>query len=308
MPAPDAIVADIRRFNRFYTQRLGVLQEAWLGSPYSLTEARVLYELCTHEALTATRIGSELGLDAGYLSRMLRRFEKDGLIQRRPAPDDARQNLVAVTAKGRRAYAPLESTMESKVAQSIAHLTKTDRRRLVAAMGTVENLLAAAAERPREARIRSPRHGDFGWIVARHGELYAEEYGWTEPFEGLCASIVADFVNGYDPKKERCFIAELNGEPVGSAFLVKDAKPGIARIRLVLVDPSARGLGLGRRLTQECIRFARKAGYKGITLWTHSVLVAAREIYRKAGFTLSASEAKKSWGQDVVSEIWDMKL
>lgn len=308
MSATDTTVAEIRRFNRFYTQRLGVLHEAWLDSPYSLTEARVLYELCTHDTLTATRIGSELGLDAGYLSRMLRDFESKGLIQRRPAPDDARQNLVAITAKGRRAFAPLEATSENMVAQSIERLTKTDRRRLVAAMGTIENLLSAGSDRPREARIRPPRHGDFGWIVARHAELYAEEYGWTEPFEGLCAGIVADFVNNYDPKKERCFIAELNGEPVGSAFLVKDAKPGIARIRLVIVDPSARGLGLGRKLTHECIKFARKAGYKGITLWTHSVLVAAREIYRKAGFTLTSSEAKVSWGQDVVSEIWDMKL
>lgn len=308
MPASDSTVADIRRFNRFYTQRLGILQEAWLDSPYSLTEARVLYELCTHDTLTATRIGSDLGLDAGYLSRMLRSFETQGLIQRRPAPDDARQNLVAITAKGRKAFAPLESASETRVGQSIARLTKSDRRRLVAAMGTIENLLSAGTERPREARIRAPRHGDFGWIVARHGELYAEEYGWTEPFEGLCAGIVADFVNGNDPKKERCFIAELNGEPVGSAFLVKDAKPGIARIRLVLVDPSARGLGLGRKLTHECIKFARKAGYKGVTLWTHSVLIAAREIYSRAGFTLTSAESKKSWGQDVVSEIWDMKL
>jgi len=308
MPVADTTVADIRRFNRFYTQRLGILQEAWLDSPFSLTEARVLYELCTHDTLTATRIGSDLGLDPGYLSRMLRAFEKKGLIQRRPAPGDARQNLVAITPKGRKAFAPLEATSESKVAQSIAKLGKTDRRRLVAAMGTIENLLSAGTDRRREARIRAPRHGDFGWIVARHAELYAEEYGWTEPFEGLCAGIVADFLNSFDAKKERCFIAELNGEPVGSAFLAKDAKPGIARIRLVLVDPSARGLGLGRKLTHECIKFARKAGYKGITLWTHSVLVAARDIYSKAGFTLTSSEPKKSWGQDVVSEIWDMKL
>lgn len=308
MPAADTTIADIRRFNRFYTQRLGILQEAWLDSPFSLTEARVLYELCTHDALTATRIGSDLGLDPGYLSRMLRAFEKKGLIQRRPAPDDARQNLVTITPRGRKAFAPLEAASESRVAQSIAKLSKTDRRRLVAAMGTIENLLSAGTERRREARIRGPRHGDFGWIVARHAELYAEEYGWTEPFEGLCAGIVSDFLNSFDAKKERCFIAELNGEPVGSAFLAKDAKPGIARIRLVLVDPSARGLGLGRKLTHECIKFARKAGYKGITLWTHSVLVAARDIYRKAGFTLTSAEPKKSWGQDVVSEIWDMKL
>lgn len=304
----DSTIAAMRQFNRFYTQRLGILQEAWLDSPFSLTEARVLYELCEHTTLTATRIGAELGLDAGYLSRMLGKFEKQGLIQRGPSPDDARQSLVTITPKGRKAFAPLEEASVTQVGQSIARLTKTDRRRLVAAMGTIRNLLQAGTDVPREARIRTHRRGDMGWIVARHAELYAEEYGWVEPFEGLCANIVADFINNFDAKVERCFIAELNGEPVGSAFLVKDAKPGIARIRLVLVDPSARGLGLGRKLTHECVKFARKAGYKGITLWTHGVLVAARDIYRKAGFTLTSSESKKSWGQDVVSEMWDMQL
>lgn len=303
----DTIPA-IRRFNRFYTQRLGVLQEAWLDSPFTLAQARVLYELCEHEGLTATRIGGELGLDAGYLSRMLRDFEKQGLIQRQPSADDARQSLVTITTKGRKAFAPLEAATLAQVGHSIARLSKTDRRRLLAAMGTIRNLLQAGTDGHREVRLRSPRHGDFGWIVSRHAELYAEEYGWTEPFEGLCAGIVADFVNNLDARKERCFIAELSGEPVGSAILVKDGKPGIARIRLVIVDPSARGLGLGKRLTHECIKFARKAGYKGITLWTHSVLTAARHVYAQAGFTLTSSETKTSWGKEVVSEIWDMKL
>lgn len=304
----DEHIAAVRRFNRFYTQRLGILQEAWLDSPYSLSEARVLYELSQRDGITATAIGSELGLDPGYLSRMLRDFEKKGLIARSPSPDDGRQSLVSITAKGRKAFAPLEKRTLEQVGSSLTHLSSSDQRRLVAAMGTVRNLLERSSETPREARLRAPRHGDFGWIVSRHAELYAEEYGWTEPFEGLCAQIVADYVNKLDPKKERCWIAELNGEPVGCAMLVKDEKPGIARIRLVLVDPSARGLGLGHRLTQECTRFARKAGYKGITLWTHSVLTAARHVYKQAGFTLTSSEKRKSWGKDVVSEIWDLTL
>lgn len=304
----DETIAAMRRFNRFYTQHLGVLQEAWLDSPFSLTEARVLYELTQHDAMTATEIGSALGIDAGYLSRMLRDFEGKGLIQRRAAPQDARQTLISLSAKGRKAFAPLEERSKGQVARAIATLSQTDQRRLVAAMGTIRNLLERGTDAPREGRLRQPRRGDFGWIVSRHAELYAEEYGWVEPFEGLCAQIVADYLNNLDPARERCWIAELNGEPVGCAMLVKDAKPGLARIRLVLLDPSARGLGLGRRLTHECVRFARKAGYEGITLWTHSVLTAARHVYQQAGFSLTSSEKRKSWGQDVVSEIWDLKF
>lgn len=301
-------IAAMRRFNRFYTQQLGILQEAWLDSPFSLTEARVLYELTQREAMTATEIGSELGIDAGYLSRMMRDFDDKGLIARRPSPQDGRQTLVSLTAKGRRAFAPLEERSKAQVGRSIAELSNTDQRRLVAAMGTIRNLLERGSPAPREARLRQPHRGDFGWIVSRHAELYAEEYGWVEPFEGLCAQIVADYLNNLDPKLERCWIAELNGEPVGCAMLVKDVTPGLARIRLVLLDPSARGLGLGTRLTQECVRFARKAGYAGITLWTHRVLTAARHVYQKAGFTLTSSESRKSWGQDVVSEIWDLRF
>lgn len=312
MAPPTDIVAAVRRFNRFYTQRLGVLQEAWLDSPFTLTEARVLYELTQRAEATATDIGTELGLDAGYLSRLLRSFEKQGLIARRPSPDDARQSLVSLTPKGRKAFRPLEERSMKEVGASLLPLSPGDQRRLVAAMGTITNLLdqgrGQGGGKPREATLRAPRIGDFGWIVSRHGELYAQEYGWTEPFEGLCAQIVADYVNKLDAKKERCWIAELNGAPVGSVMLVKDDKPGIARIRLLIVDPSARGLGLGKRLTAECIRFARKSGYRGITLWTHSVLTAARAVYEKAGFTLTSGEKRHTWGKDVVAEFWDMKL
>lgn len=307
--APQAdIIAAVRRFNRFYTQRLGVLQEAWLDSPFTLTEARVLYELTQRAEATATDIGTELGLDAGYLSRLLRSFEKQGLIARRPSPDDARQSLVSLTPKGRKAFRPLEERSTQQVGGSLAPLSPADQRRLVAAMGTITNLLDQGHDKPRAAILRPPRIGDFGWIVSRHAELYAQEYGWTEPFEGLCAQIVADYLNKLDAKRERCWIAELHGAPVGCVMLVKDEKPGIARIRLLIVDPSARGLGLGKRLTAECIRFARKSGYRGITLWTHSVLTAARAVYEKAGFTLTSSEKRHTWGKDVVAEFWDMKL
>lgn len=300
-------VAAVRRFNRFYTKHLGVLQEEWLNSPFSLTEARVLYELTQHPHLTATAIGGALALDAGYLSRLLRDFEKKGLIARKAAAGDARQSLISLTGKGRSAFKPLERSSQDQVGGALAALSVTDQHRLVAAMGTVENLLRIE-DGERRYRLRAPRHGDFGWIVSRHAELYAQEYGWVEPFEGLCAQIVADYANKLDPKKERCWIAELNGENVGCVMLVKDDKPGIARVRLLLVDPAARGLGLGARLVDECVKFARKAGYRGVTLWTHSVLSAARHVYEKAGFTLTGSEKRKSWSQDVVAEFWDLKF
>jgi DNA-binding MarR family transcriptional regulator/N-acetylglutamate synthase-like GNAT family acetyltransferase len=305
-PIAQKSIGDVRRFNRFYTRHLGVLQNDWLDSPFSLTEARVLYELTRQPRMTATAIGVALELDAGYLSRLLRDFENKALIERRPSPEDARQSLVALTAKGRRAFAPLERKSQEQVGADLGKLAASDRPRLIAAMGTITNLLEAGAER--RYTLRAPRRGDFGWIVSRHAELYAQEYGWTEPFAGLCAQIVADYANGNDPKKERCWIAELNGSNVGCVMLVKDKKPGIARIRLLLVDPAARGLGLGARLVDECVRFSRKAGYRGVTLWTHSVLSAARHVYEKAGFTLTASEKRKSWSQDVVAEFWDLKF
>jgi DNA-binding MarR family transcriptional regulator/ribosomal protein S18 acetylase RimI-like enzyme len=300
-------VATVRHFNRFYTKHLGVLQESWLDTPFSLTEARVIYELSRRQRATATEIGNALGLDAGYLSRLLRSFEKQKLIARTLSPEDARQSILSLTTKGRAAYRPLERHTLDQVGGSLAKLSVTDQHRLVAAMGTIENLLGAK-DSERTYRLRVPRYGDFGWIVSRHAQLYAQEYGWTEPFEGLCAQIVADYVNEHDRKKERCWIAELNGENVGAVMLVRDAKPGIARIRLLLVDPAARGLGIGKQLTDECVRFARNAGYRGVTLWTHSILTAARKIYENAGFTLTASEKRRSWSKDVVAEFWDLKF
>jgi DNA-binding MarR family transcriptional regulator/N-acetylglutamate synthase-like GNAT family acetyltransferase len=303
-------IGAVRRFNRFYTRQIGVLRRNYLDSPYTLGEMRVLYELSHGEVKTASEIGRALDLDAGYLSRVLRNFEKRGFISRKPSKKDARQSHLALTARGAKVFAPFEKRSQDFVGSMLAKLKPDEQARLVAAMTTIETLLgeptAAAAAKPSYA-LRAPRHGDFGWIVSRHAELYAQEYGWTEPFEGLCAQIVADFVNNYDAKWERCWIAELSGENVGCVMLVKD-QPGVARLRLLLVDPKARGLGLGARLVDECVKFARKAGYTKITLWTHGVLAAARHVYERAGFTLTASEPRHSWGQDVVAEYWDLDL
>ncbi len=302
----------VRRFNRFYTRQIGVLRKNYLDSRYSLGEMRVLYELAQADKLggatTASDIGRALDLDAGYLSRVLRSFEKRGLISRKTSRADARQSHIALTARGAKVFAPFEKRSQDFVGGMLGKLKPDEQQRLVAAMTTIETLLGEPAAAPKPSYIlRAPRHGDFGWIVSRHAELYAQEYNWSEPFEGLCAQIVADFVNNYDPKLERCWIAEMNGENVGCVMLVKDA-PGVARLRLLLVEPKARGLGLGRRLVDECVKFAREAGYAKITLWTHSILAAARHTYEKAGFTLTSSEKKHSWGQDVVAEYWDLEF
>jgi DNA-binding MarR family transcriptional regulator/GNAT superfamily N-acetyltransferase len=298
----------VRRFNRFYTRKIGVLRKNYLDSPYSLGEMRVLYELAHGGATTASDIGRALHLDAGYLSRVLRSFEKRGLISRKPSRADARQSHIALTARGAKVYARFEKRSQDLVGGMLGKLGADDQTRLVAAMTTIEILLGESPASPKPSYIlRAPRHGDFGWIVARHAELYAQEYNWGDPFEGLCAQIVADFVNNYDPKLERCWIAEMNGENVGCIMLVKDS-PRVARLRLLLVEPKARGIGLGQRLVDKCVSFARETGYKRVTLWTHDVLIAARRAYEKAGFTLTSSEKKRSWGEDVVAEYWDLEL
>jgi DNA-binding MarR family transcriptional regulator/GNAT superfamily N-acetyltransferase len=305
-------IAMVRRFNRFYTRQIGVLRKTFLDSPYSLGEARVLYEIASGHALTASEIGRALDLDAGYLSRLLRNFEQRGLIERNASARDARQSHLALSPRGRAVYAPLEARSQRDTGAMLGRLKAGDQAQLIAAMTTIETLLGGTAE-PKppvttgDYVLRAPVPGDFGWIVKRHAELYAEEYRWLAPFEGVCAQIVADFANTNDPKRERCWIAELDGGNVGTVMLVKDSAT-VARIRLLLVEPKARGLGLGARLTDEAIRFARQAGYAKITLWTHSVLTAARHIYEKAGFRLTSSEKRKSWGQPVVSEHWDLEL
>jgi len=304
-------IAAVRRFNRYYTRQIGVLRKTFLDSPYSLGEARVLYEVASRRAPTASDIARSLDLDAGYLSRVLRNFERRGLIRRQPSSKDARQSHLTLTARGQKSFTPLDARSQRDTAAMLAKLEPADRARLIAAMTAIEGLLggapAAEAAPQRNYILRPPRPGDFGWIVKRHAELYAQEYLWREPFEGVCAQIVADFVNKYDASRERCWIAESDGENVGTVMLVNDGD-GVARLRLLLVEPRARGLGIGARLTDEAVRFARGAGYRKITLWTHSVLTAARHIYQGAGFKLMRSEEHQSWGQPVVSEHWDLEL
>lgn len=310
-----ARIAAVRRFNRFYTRHIGVLSDGYLDSPFSLTQARVLYEIKERSWMngqaTATDIGRDLGLDAGYLSRLLGQFEKSGLIRKERSPSDRRQSFLSITIMGRKAMELLERRTVQQVGDVLHRLTDPQQDRLVTAMHTVERMIAPKSTAEPETRpeiiLREPRPGDLGWVVARHGTLYAEEFGWGENFEGLCAQIVAEFAANYDAKRERCWIAAMDGENVGSVFLVKDTDE-IARLRLLLVDPVARGRGLGTRLTDECVRFAKQCGYRGITLWTHSVLIAARHVYAKAGFTLTSSEKRKSFGKQVVSEIWDLKF
>ena len=308
-PARRETVEAVRAFNRFYTRRIGVLGESLLNSPYSLSEMRVLYELAHREAPTASELGRELGVDAGYLSRILRRFERAKLIARAPSSDDARRSLLRLTPRGRAAFAPLDARAREEVAEILGPLPEEARRALVAAMRRIERLLASDAAEPVVPYVLRPhRPGDMGWVVHRHGAIYAQEWGYNEEFEALVARIVADFLDHHDPQRERCWIAERDGEIIGSVFLVAKSR-SVAKLRLLLVEPSARGLGLGRRLVDECIRFARAAGYRKITLWTQSELEAARRIYSQAGFVCVDREKHRSFGKDgLVAEVWDLKL
>lgn len=303
----DRRVAAVRRFSRFYTQKIGVLQQAYLQSPFSLTEARVLYEMAHRARTTASELGRDLGLDAGYLSRILRRFEKKGLLTRKALREDRRQQLLSLTRKGEEAFAPLNARSRAQIAALLGPLAEPQQKRLVDAMHAIETLLGAKPEPTAAYVLRPHQPGDIGWVTHRHGVLYAQEYGWDESFEAMVAEVAAAFIKNFDPKKERCWIAEKDGEIVGSAFLVKKS-PTVAKIRLVYVEPKARGHGIGARLTEECERFARQAGYRKITLWTNRNLLAARRIYAKAGFRLVHSEPHRSFGHDLVGETWEKTL
>jgi DNA-binding MarR family transcriptional regulator/N-acetylglutamate synthase-like GNAT family acetyltransferase len=297
----------VREFNRFYTQQIGVLAEAYLKSPFSLTEARVIYELAQHDATTATDLCKELGLNAGYLSRILRGFKKRGLIETQPSDTDRRLSLLKLTAQGQQSFAFLNSHSQNEIEALLSRMRADDQKRLVAAMQTIQRLIGSD-RRPKAAYLLRPHQpGDMGWVVHRHGALYAEEYGWDEHFEALIADIVARFIRHFDPRRERCWIAECEGENVGSVFLVRKSRQ-VAKLRLLLVDPKARGMGIGTRLVEECLRFARQAGYRKITLWTNSILVAARKIYEKAGFEMLESEPHHSFGHDLISETWERPL
>ncbi|MCL5999707.1 MAG: helix-turn-helix domain-containing GNAT family N-acetyltransferase [Chloroflexi bacterium] len=297
----------VRRFNRFYTQKIGVLQEGLLSSPFSLTEVRVLYELAQREDTTASELARVLGLDAGYLSRILGGFEKQGLIDRKPCASDARQSLLRLTPHGQTTFAPLNARSSDEIAAMLGRLPAPDQKCLIEAMQTIEKILGEEPARQVAYILRPHQPGDMGWVVHRHGVLYAQEYGWNEQFEALVASIVANFIQHYDPQKERCWIAERDGEIVGSVFLVKKSKT-TAKLRLLLVEPKARGLGIGSRLVGECERFARQAGYRKIVLWTNSVLESARRIYKAAGYQLVQAEPFHGFGHDLVSETWELKL
>ncbi|HLT02614.1 MAG TPA: bifunctional helix-turn-helix transcriptional regulator/GNAT family N-acetyltransferase [Geminicoccaceae bacterium] len=303
----DGRVAAVRRFNRFYTRQIGVLEEGLAQSPFSLTEARVLYELAQRERPTAAELGRDLGLDAGYLSRILRGFEDKGLIARRPSDTDGRQSLVALTAAGRAAFDRLERATRAQIAAMLQPLSARAQGRLLQAMATIEALLSGGGESRVPYVLRTHQPGDLGWIVQRHGALYAEEYGFDETFEGLVAEIVAQFARGHDPTRERCWIAERDGVAVGSVMLVRAAED-VAKLRLLLVEPEARGLGIGARLVEECTRFARRAGYRTITLWTNSMLHAARRIYQNAGYRLVRAEPHHSFGHDLIGETWELTL
>jgi len=300
-------VSAVRHFNRFFTRRIGVLREGLLHSPYSLTEARILFELARRDNLTASDLCRDLGLDPGYLSRILARFEQQGLMDKARSESDGRQRLLRLTPAGEEAFALLDKRSHDEVLEMLSDLTQEDQRRLLKAMHAIESVLDRDFKFSEPFFLRQHEPGDMGWVTHRHGVLYAQEYGWDERFEALVAQIVADFINNYNPARERCWIAEMNGEIVGSAFVVQ-ASETVAKLRLLLVEPKARGLGLGGRLVQECIRFARRSGYQVLTLWTNDVLLAARHIYEKTGFTLVAREAHHSFGHDLVGETWELDL
>jgi DNA-binding MarR family transcriptional regulator/GNAT superfamily N-acetyltransferase len=303
----DRRVDAVRHFNRFYTQQIGVLREGLLKSRFSLTEGRVLYELAHRVEPTATELCKDLGLDAGYLSRILRNFEKQGFIDRKTSEADGRQSHLSLTRRGRASFAPLDQRSHDEVAAMLGKLSVADRARLTAAMQTMEELLHAQQQPKEPYLLRLHQPGDMGWVIHRHAVLYAQEYRWNEQFEALVAGITADFIEKFDPRLDRCWIAERDGGIIGSAFVVKKSK-GVAQLRLLLVEPNARGLGLGRRLVDECVRFARQAGYKKITLWTNSILHSARRIYVVAGFQLIAEEPHHSFGHDLIGQTWELKL
>jgi len=304
--AIDRHAAAVRGFNRFYTRRIGVLKSGLLDSPFSLTEVRVLYELAHRDSLTAGQLAAELELDPGYLSRLLGAFERRGLLTRTKSADDARQRHLRLTAAGRRGFAPLDRRAHDEMVEMLRPLPASSQARLLAALREVEALLSPA-HAPAPIVLRAPQAGDLGWVVQSHGALYAAEFGYDATFEALVARIVADFVRDFDATGDRCWIADRAGVAVGSIFLVRKSKH-VAKLRLFLVDPSARGTGLGARLVDECIHFARAAGYRKITLWTQSELLAARHLYKRAGFRKVATERHRSFGHDLTGENWELAL
>jgi DNA-binding MarR family transcriptional regulator/N-acetylglutamate synthase-like GNAT family acetyltransferase len=311
MTAISRRVRAVRHFNRFYTRQIGVLQEGLLASPFSLAELRVLYELAHREAATATELGRELGMDAGYLSRIVAGFRRRGLLTAKASREDGRVMQLSLSAKGNATFAPLSARSDVEVAALLGGLPASQQQELVDAMQRIENLLGGerdAAAKPQSGYVlRERRHGDMGWVVHRHAALYAREYGWDESFEAMVAEIAAAFIRNFDPKYERCWIAEREDEIIGCVFVVRKSKT-TAQLRMLLVEPEARGLGLGNRLVDECIRFARQRGYRRLVLWTNDILHAARHIYVKAGFRLIKEERHQSFGHKLVGQTWELEL
>jgi DNA-binding MarR family transcriptional regulator/GNAT superfamily N-acetyltransferase len=297
----------VRHFNRFYTRQIGLLRASLLGSGYSLTEARLIFELAHRGESTASELSGEFGLDPGYVSRVLTSFERKGLIERGPSPTDARQRVLRLSDDGQEAFATLNARSRNEVEALLGDLTDEDQDRLLTAMAAVEGILSAEPPRPSHYILRPCQPGDIGWVTHRHGVLYSEEYGWDETFEALVAQILSDFVRSHDSKRDRGWIAEVDGDIVGSVFVTGDSN-SLAKLRLLLVEPRARGMGVGTRLVDECIRFARRAGYETLSLWTNDVLHAARRIYERAGFRLVDEEKHHSFGHDLVGQTWELKL
>lgn len=300
-------VEAVRRFSRFYTRQVGVLHEGYNGSEFSLTEARIIYELAHREAATASDLAKYLGVDPGYLSRLLKNFQERGVVQRQTSDADARQYLLSLTELGQQRFAELNARSRIDMGRMLSALTARQQERLIKAMSEIETLLSAEPERGASYILRPHQPGDIGWAVQKHGELYASEFGWDESFEALAAEVGAKFLRDFDAKKERAWIAEKDGENVGFVMLIKQSDE-VAKLRMLLVDPKARGLGLGKRLVEECIRFARQRGYKKITLWTNDVLVTAIHIYQRCGFKLVAEERHRSFGHEMVGQTWELDL
>jgi DNA-binding MarR family transcriptional regulator/GNAT superfamily N-acetyltransferase len=310
--APTDLLAEqteaVRSFNRFYTRQIGVLDEGLLASPFTLTQARVLFELGTRKKATAGEVGEVLGLDAGYLSRIVQNFMTQRLLTRELSTEDGRQWMLSLTGEGRKAFRRLDKASHELTASSLSHLSPGRRDRLLSSMKDVQRLLTADND-SRDVVIRTHRVGDIGWAIERHGRLYADEFGWNGDFEALVATLFAQFATQHDPAKERCWIAEVDGERVGCVFVVRNADdPGIAQLRCLLVDPKGRGLGVGKRLVDECIAFAKSAGYAKMMLWTNDVLVSARRIYQATGFSLVSEKPHRSFGHDLVGQVWARDL
>ena len=302
-------VAAVRAFNRFYTNVIGLLRSGHLDSPYSLTEVRVLFELARQEETEAAELRQSLDIDAGYLSRILARLDAEKLTVRQRSAADGRRQVIRLTQDGRSAFAELDALQTDQTAGLLAGLGEPERQELVGAMRVIRRLLSdgGSAGRPRSYLLRPPGPGDLGWVVSRHGALYAQEYGWDETFEHLVARIVADYAAGRDPERDAAWIAEVDGVPAGCVFCVRKDS-ATAQLRLLLVEPWARGLGIGGRLVEECLRFARAAGYQQITLWTQDCLTAARRIYQAAGFRLVREEPHRSFGRELVGQTWELPL